>query len=117
AFIVWISYRTYKNNSPTSLGEDKRTGESVPVSDTTKYISPSTNVPFAEQRPEVKTSNGSYRFVVEVANKKRAFYRYNMLKDHNVPIQISTDDSLNYKLYFTLAATPADTARIRDSFS
>jgi hypothetical protein len=52
-----------------------------------------------------------------VANKKRAYYRYNTLKNQNVPIQIATNDSISYKLFFMLPATVADTARIRDSLS
>ncbi|MFI5185764.1 MAG: hypothetical protein ACHQF0_03520 [Chitinophagales bacterium] len=114
--IVWLGYRTYKTNSPKNNEKEQAT-ESVPVSDTTKYISPAKDTVVSVKRPEIKTTNGNYRFVVEVANKKRAFYRYNILKKGNIPIQISTNDSVTYKLFFTLAATPADTARITDSLT
>jgi len=115
--IIWFSYRTYKTNTPQNSEEQQTTGESVPVSDTTKYISPATNKVASVKQPEIKTAKGNYRFVVEVANKKRAFYRYNLLKKGNIPIQISTNDSVNYKLFFTLPATATDTAKITDSLS
>jgi hypothetical protein len=69
------------------------------------------------KQPLVKTSNGSYRFVIEAAAKKRAFYRYYMLKKGNIPVQMSTTDSSTFKLYFVLPATSADTARIADSLT
>ena len=115
--IVWFSYRTYKTNPPKNSEEQQTTGESVPISDTTKYISHATDTAISVKQPEIKTAKGNYRFVVEVANKKRAFYRYNLLKKGNIPIQISTNDSVNYKLFFTLPAAATDTARITDSLS
>ncbi len=116
ALIVWFSYRNYsKSASQDSNGVAIE--ESVPVTDTARYVSPATNTVASLQQSSEKTANGTYRFVVEVANKKRAYFRYNMLRKTNVPIQIATTDSINYKLYFTLPAYPADTARITDSLS
>jgi len=69
------------------------------------------------KQPLAKTSNDSYRFVIEMATKKRAFYRYYMLKKGDAPIQMSTTDSTIFKLYFVLPATSADTARIADSLT
>jgi len=40
-----------------------------------------------------------------------------MLKKSGVAVQISTGDSISYKLFFVLRATPADTARITDSLT
>ena len=118
AAIIWIGYRTYKNGASKNESAQQQTNqESVPASDTTKYVSPATDTMVTKKQPEAKTTSGSYRFVVEVANKKRAMYRYNLLKKGNIPIQISTNDSVTYKLFFTLAATPADTARIADSLT
>jgi hypothetical protein len=54
--------------------------------------------------------------VIEVAGKKRAFYRYYKLKQ-DLPIKMSTTDSTTFKLYLVLPATAADTARIADSLT
>jgi len=117
-FIVWISYRTYKNSSTNDARQEPRVEKVVPITDTNKYASStpiSNTVP--EKPAEVTTNPGSYRFVIEVASKKRAYYRYNALKDQNAPIQIAPIDSSSYKLFFMLPATASDTARIADSLS
>jgi len=113
-FIVWISYRTYKGGSARS---SQQASETLPVRDTSKYISASADTVAEDRRQSIAPNSGSYRFVIEVANKRRAYYRYNLLRQTNVPIQISTSDSVNYKLFFMLPATAADTARIVDSLS
>ena len=116
--IIWISYRTYKNGSGENSEEPNTTTETIPVNDTTKNIPQATDSASMAKQVPVKTSGGNtYRFVVEVANRKRAMYRYNTLRKTNVPIQIATTDSVTYKLFFTLAATPGDTARMADSLT
>jgi hypothetical protein len=111
AAIVWIGYRlnqpdTSFQTAPEVISSVMDTASSVPPADTT-----------TQNQPIAKTNNNSFRFVIEVANKKRAFYRYHMLKNGNVPVQISTIDSTTFKLYFELPATAADTARIADSLT
>ena len=62
------------------------------------------------------TGAGMYRFVIEKAARQRAFYRYNVLKnEHLLNVKMDTKDSVLFKLYFLLPATPADTAFKRDS--
>ena len=104
----------YKLNQPTLSTQTSMEMTST-VTDTTQ------NMPVADtttvKQPITKTSDGNYKFVIEVANKKRAFYRYYMLKKGNIPVQMSTTDSTTFKLYFTLHATSADTARMADSLT
>lgn len=112
AAIIWVSYK---------LNEDKSSPQTA-LETTPATADTSNNVSFTDtattvQQPLVKTSNDSYRFVVEVAAKKRAFYRYYMLKKKDIPIRMSTTDSTTFKLYFVLPATSADTARIADSLT
>lgn len=111
AIIIWISYKMNQNSF--SMPQQKQTAtEPATVADSTKLISqPDTTS--TVQHPV----NDDYRFVIEVANKKRALYRYYMLKKSNAPIQMSTTDSTTFKLYFVLSATPSDTARIADSLT
>lgn len=117
AIIFFVSRRMEQNDS--SNGK-QIVSEAVPVNDTTKYISPATDTTIANKQSTittVTTGKTDYRFVIEVANRRRAFSRYSILKKGNVPIQMSTNDSITYKLYFVLSATPADTARMADSLS
>jgi len=75
--------------------------------------------------PEVKDSipqitrsadtSGTYRFVIEKAARQRAFSRYAYLQQIKVNVKMDTKDSVLFNLFFVLPATPADTARIRDS--
>ena len=117
AVIIWAGYRMYKNNSEKKGQEEQdSTQETTAVTDTAKYVAPAKDTVNAATQNEPATKN-SFRFVIEVTNKQRALRRYSMLREGGVPIQIATDDSINYKLFLVLAATPADTARISDSLT
>ena len=67
--------------------------------------------------PTTSAAPGTYKFILETANKKRAFRRYAQLKEFENKIQMETADSITFKLYFELMALPTDTTRIRDSLS
>jgi predicted house-cleaning NTP pyrophosphatase (Maf/HAM1 superfamily) len=59
-----------------------------------------------------------YRFVIETATKRRAYYRYHFLKDTlGLQVNLSTADSVIYKIFFVIKATPGDTSRIADSLT
>ena len=60
-------------------------------------------------------TSGNYRFVIEKALKQRALKRYAFLRSIYVDVKMETSDSVLFKLFFVLPATPADTSRIRDS--
>ena len=60
-------------------------------------------------------TSGMYRFVIETAARQRAFFRYKYLKENLIDVKMDTRDSVLFKLFFLLPATPADTARKRDS--
>ena len=71
-------------------------------------------------RPVTNTSsdNNSYKFIVEnTTDKQRALNRYRKLKSFGNKIEIETTDSVNFKLFFNLTATAADTLRMRDSLN
>ena len=59
--------------------------------------------------------SGMYRFVIEKAPKQRAFFRYKYLRENLIDVKMDTRDSVLFNLYFLLPATPADTAKKRDS--
>jgi hypothetical protein len=116
AAIVWISYRL---NQPSLSSETAAPQMISTITDTAKNLQVADTM--TTQKPPVakasNNNNNSYRFVIEVANKKRAYYRYYMLKNGGIPVQISTLDSTTFKVYFVLPATSADTARIADSLT
>jgi hypothetical protein len=60
-------------------------------------------------------SSGNYRFVIETAGRQRAFKRYAQLTGIFVDVKMDTEDSVLFKLYFLLPATPADTTHKKDS--
>jgi len=99
----------------------KQVGENKPESITVKQpetIEKSKDT-VSQIQPKTESSNantGMYRFVVEKAGRQRAFYRYDFLKNKNfIDVKMDTKDSILFKIYFLLPATPADTARKRDS--
>jgi hypothetical protein len=80
------------------------------------------------QQPAVDTSSSRidstllvkkdpiFRYVLEnTDNKKRALKRYSQLKSLAIDVKMETPDSINFKLYFVIPSTAADTIRIKDS--
>lgn len=61
------------------------------------------------------TPAGSFKFVVETADKIRGLARFGKLKGFGLPVQMETRDSQTFKLFFLIPAIPADTSRILDS--
>lgn len=112
AVIIWFGYKLNQPDSSSQAAEEI----SPAITDTSSKVA-SMDTTTAIKQPMTQAPNNSYRFVIEVANKKRAFYRYYMLKKGNIPIKMSTTDSATFKLYFELHATSADTARISDSLT
>ena len=55
----------------------------------------------------------NYKYVLEVAKSKRAFKRYNQLKDIDWDVHLETTDSIQYKLFMLLPVS--DTSKTRDS--
>ena len=112
--VIWGGYILYNRNSGSA--EDKR--ESVSIIPLQADSSSISTMPDSFQRAGADSISGAtYKFVIErTANKVRAMRRYNQLLEHFAPIKMETkEDSTLFKLYFILPATPADTARIRDS--
>lgn len=112
AFAIWGGYTIYKKtisrkNAPPVENTETETAqpvtEPVPVKDS---IVPAI--------PNILPA-GNYKFVVETADKPRALKRFTLLKGYGIDIKIETKDSLAFRLFFILPASPADTTRLRDS--
>jgi hypothetical protein len=127
---IWGGYTMYKKTTGednfSATPDKNKPEETVQVIDTiipaTNNSMPATktNLPIVRDTTTKAIQNipqGNYKFVIELANKKRAFYRYEMLKKARLPIQMTTTDSITFKLFFVLSATAMDTARINDSLT
>lgn len=128
---IWGGYMVYKKTTSkeTRLAVESP-AETLPVADKQPAVSPSAqtadSVPASDTivtsrpaAPVTPISNpapaGSFKFVVETANKARGLARFDKLRGFGLPVQMETRDSLTFKLYFQLPALPADTSRILDS--
>jgi len=111
ALAVWGGYAVYKNTSSRKF---------EPVEQELPVLSTDTTAGKKDSISRVNThvaEAGTYRFVIEESAKKRAIFRFNQLKSFGLDINMETTDSVRFKLFFVLPATPADTLRIRDSLS
>jgi hypothetical protein len=112
AFAIWGGYTIYKKTVSRKDSKDSEKTEIPPA--TIK----DTSVQTIDSLPATMsaiTQAGHYKFVVETADKPRALKRYSLLKGYGLNIKMETIDSLSFKLFFMLAASPADTSRFLDS--
>lgn len=115
--IVYLGYRI--SRTPEQRVEEAQ--EQLPEENQSASTATTTaNMADSLKNIQAEDPNGlhEYRFVIETATKRRAFYRYRFLRDSlGLNVRISTPDSVYYKLFFVIKATPADTARIADSLT
>lgn len=64
-------------------------------------------------KQETPVQETNYKYVLEVAKSKRAFKRYNQLKEINWQVHLETKDSVQYKLFMLLPVS--DTTKTLDS--
>jgi hypothetical protein len=120
---IWGGYTVYKNNSteagPGSVVKESSSTVVQPqvntaiTGSTTSPADSNTITPVNTIAPA--STSGMYKFVVETAGRQRALSRYQKLRALPTDVKLETADSVNYKLYFLLPASPADTAKLLDS--
>jgi len=71
---------------------------------------------FLASQAAIKKEAG-FKYVLETANRKRAFYRYKVLQQNRWNVQMETTDSIRYKLFMFLPSLAIDTAHVRDSLT
>jgi hypothetical protein len=117
ALVGWAGYYLYTMNAntatPVDIPEENTAAAASQDSLDKARIQDSVNAATAA----VDTTSGNYKFIVERTTKARAMRRYNDLISFGNKIQYETTDSVNYRLFYSLPATPADTTRIRDSIN
>jgi hypothetical protein len=100
-----ISRRAKKGNSDNAVETAAQT--ILPAPDSLQARKDS----IVKQDTPVEETN--YKYVLEVAKSKRAFKRYNQLKEINWQVHLETKDSVQYKLFMLLPVS--DTTKTRDS--
>jgi hypothetical protein len=116
ALVGWAGYYLYTmntgNENAVAIPEDN--SAEVQAQDSLNAIRATDSANTATAKD---SSSGNYKFIVERTTKARAMRRYEDLKSFGNKIQYETSDSVNYRLFYSLPATPADTTRIRDSIN
>jgi Icc-related predicted phosphoesterase len=112
-FAIWGGYTISNQNSETEDTDliEASTEQTLPVADSSQLYKTDTTTP---EKANIKSDN--YKYVLEVAKSKRAFKRYNQLKDNFWDVQLETNDSIQYKLFMMLPAN-TDTTRVMDSLT
>ena len=107
---IWLGYLAYKNRSSgEETAAEIQQPAVLPVKDS-----------IAEKKDSLLLINNKdegYKFILEVANKTRAFKRYDDLKSYGWEVQLETKDSIRYKLFLLLDIPAADTTRVMDSLT
>ena len=107
-------------STPPVTSPDTANSNTSPIYDSTKAqqtdsVKPVTQAPVtAAATPATATG---YNIVIEYASKARALKRYADLRDWGIPVQISTKDSVQYKLFFNFTGPLSDTTHKKDSIS
>ena len=109
--VVLGGYYLYnKNNNVDTISAEENLNKAPiqpPVVDTAAVVADSMLI---SKRPP------TYKYILETTNSKtRALKRFNQLKTLNIDVKMDTQDSTNFKLYFIIHSTAADTSRIKDS--
>lgn len=117
--IIWGGYTLYNNNTD-SEGTQAVTPNVVEPSlraatDTVQTTAVDTTTVASNPAPALNTSTRPYKFIFRLASKNYVVNRYNDLKPSNPGLNWDTKDSVVYRLYLSIPASPSDTARIRDS--
>ena len=115
---VWGGYFVYKKSiaKNNSVSRDKKE-ETVQAADSVKFQKDSIITKDSATVPIQHTPAGMQKFILETAGRNRAFERYGKLKGFLWNVQLETKDSVSYKLFMVLPASPADTSRIMDSLT
>lgn len=108
---VWLGYLAYKKRTTditASVNEDPAKVLHTEVSLLNKDST-------VEQLNITNNDHG--KFVLEIANERRAFERFDKLKSFGWDIKMETNDSLKYKLFLLLPLHQRDTSRVLDSLT
>jgi hypothetical protein len=110
---IWGGYTVYKKNASRRA----LAANAAPLDTTPPVVQAPPPVVIDSPATANKIPDGNYKFVFEVANKKRAFARLNTLRNYQWNVQMETKDSQQFKIYMILPAMANDTTHLIDSFT
>jgi len=120
--IAWGGYVLYKKN-----GGEKKTDFAVSPADTVATTPDTTKLAVIDSATITRTAAAAnisskdsiaYKYVIlQTYNKEHALRRYNQLRSYELKINLFTQDSTFFKLYFSFPAASRDTVHIKDSLS
>lgn len=109
---IWAGYAiSSRNGDNDSTPIETSVGPTLPVSDTTHNSTPA-----KDSTVKKEAAPDQYKYVLEVASAKRAFKRFNTLKENNWDVKMETRDSVQFKLFLLLPVRP-DTTKVLDSLT
>lgn len=126
---IWAGYYIYRQSQPEETAatqppapeKNEAPVPSAPPSVNVQNVQPDTMLTDNQVATSPETtlprpaSATTYKFIVETAGKKRAFERFQRLKNLPTDVKMETADSITFNLFFLLAASPADTTKLLDS--
>lgn len=121
--VIWGGYTLYNNNTDSdgtqAINPTVIDPVPPPAADTTaQTVNTDTTSVASNPAPAVtvvNTSSRPYKFIIRLASKNYVMNRYNDLKESTPNLDWDTKDSVVYRLYLAIPASPSDTSRIRDS--
>lgn len=118
-FAIWGGYTVYKkttskNNQPTTEQSPENRSDTNKQQSASIIDTSSRKIDTGIKASE-KTPAGTYKFVVETADKTRGLKRYSLLKGFGLDVKMETADSVSFKIYFLIPSVAADTSRLLDS--
>jgi hypothetical protein len=137
-WVAWFFYQRSLDETQGQVLEPSPSGTDMPAQTASYQVSPpvpsqvtdsanlKTNLDTASQLSAqstatetvpVQTAPTGFDLVLEIAPKNRAFKRYADLKEWGHKVQMSTGDSLTFKLSIPVDAPLSDSIRHRDSLS
>ena len=112
---IWGGYTisTKQNQTAEATLSENNVEQSVPATDSTQL-----NKSASAMSQQTDKRSDSYKYVLEIAKRNRAFNRLKTLKDSKLSnvVQMETADSVQYKLFVLLPVT-SDTTRVIDSLT
>lgn len=116
ALVGWAGYYLYTMNTGNENAVDipENNNAAIRLQDSLNTLRLNDSIRNAGM---ADSNAGGYKFIVEKTTKARAMRRYEDLKSFGNKIQVESNDSINYRLYYVIPATAADTTRIRDSIN
>lgn len=119
--VGWISYYFFqqwqlaKNNKPDKPENVQPVIPALPQTDSS--IQAKADSLAASQIAVADSSNNNYKVIIETARQPRATNRFKDLQKMGFNVQLSTEDSITFKIYTVLKGPLSDTTRNKDSIS